>query len=313
MALHDFEYFLQNAKAYESLTVDQIYALGRGELIEYGETAPVESEKAVEPEKSTESTETPAAESDETPDVTKTVETEVLAKDGKHTIPYSELEDVRAKAKQFEELSKTQADLIENLKAAKIADAATGDTDAQDDVLKDFKTQYPELAEMLAPVLQTMIDAKASELEKQFTDTLAPIKKSAEDNSIDMHFAVITEAVPDFDALVESGEVKKWIEGLPGYAKFGAERVMTEGTAPEIVELFEQYKAAVAKTSSNKTEEQIEAAANDAILKAKGAKPVSLSDVPAGQVSSHDEEPTTTEGWSRKFAGMTPEAILKML
>ncbi len=308
MALQDFEFFLKNAEAYESLTVDQIHALGRGESIEYGDTAP--ADPVVEPA---------AAESDVAPAVAAVnePEPELLAKDGKHTIPYSELETARARAEQAEALAATQAELIESLKAAKVADAGTGETEAQDDVLKDFKEQYPELATMLAPALQKMIDAgvalKTGEIEKKFSEALAPIQKTAQDNSIDAHFAAITDAHKDFDALIESGAVDKWIATLPGYARSGAEKVMAGGTAPEVIELFDQYKATLAAPAPGKTDAEIKAAAAEAIAKAKGGRPTSLTDVPAAQVASTPEEPTTTEGWSRKFAGMSPEAILKML
>lgn len=309
MALQDFEFFLKNAEAYESLTVDQIHALGRGESIEYGDTAPA-ADPVVEPA---------AAESDVTPAVAAEPDPqpELLAKDGKHTIPYSELETARARAEQAEALAATQAELIESLKAAKVADAGTGETEAQDDVLKDFKEQYPELATMLAPALQKMIDTgvalKTGEIEKKFSEALAPIQKTAQDNSVEAHFSAITEAVPDFDKLVESGVVDDWIKTLPSYARAGATRVMSEGTAPEVIELFGQYKATLAEPAPGKTAAEIKDAAAAAIAKAKGGRPTSLTDVPAAQVRTVEEEPTTTEGWSRKFAGMSPEAILKML
>jgi hypothetical protein len=310
MAMQDFEFFLKNAEAYESLTVDQVHALGRGESIEYGDTAPADPE-----------VEHAAAESDVTPAVAAETqpepEPELLAKDGKHTIPYSELETARARAEQAEALAATQAELIESLKAAKVADAGTGDTEAQDDVLAEFKEQYPELATMLAPALQKLIDngvaLKTSEIEKKFSEALAPIQKTAQDNSIDAHFSAITDKVPDFDKLVESGAVDKWIETLPSYARAGATRVMNEGTAPEVIELFGQYKATLAAPAPGKTDAEIKDAAAAAIAKAKGGRPTSLTDVPAAQVGTVPEEPTTAEGWSRKFAGMTPEAIMKML
>lgn len=304
----DFEFFLKNAEAYESLTVDQVHALGRGESIEYGDTAPADPE-----------VEHAAAESDVTPAVAAEPdpEPELLAKDGKHTIPYSELETARARAEQAEALAATQAELIESLKAAKTADEGTGDTEAQDDVLAEFKEQYPELATMLAPALQKLIDngvaLKTSEIEKKFSEALAPIQKTAQDNSVEAHFSAITEAVPDFDKLVESGAVDDWIKTLPSYARAGATRVMSEGTAPEVIELFGQYKATLAEPAPGKTAAEIKDAAAAAIAKAKGGRPTSLTDVPAAQVGTVAEEPTTTEGWSRKFAGMSPEAILKML
>jgi hypothetical protein len=310
MAAHDFEWFLQHAEAYESLSVDQLHALGRGELVEYGETAP-----APEPA---------AAESNDAPAVAAAAKTTeeppvVLAKDGTHTIPFSELEAARARADELEALSKQQAELIENLKTAKAADAGTGDTAAQEDVLAEFKKQYPEIAETLAPALQKIIDAgvdqKLSAMRKELDATIQPLQKSAQDIQVDSHFQTITDAVPDFETLRDSGEVEKWIGSQPSFIKAAAERVLAEGTASEVIELFNQYKASLGKPAepAGLTKEEIKARADEAVAKAKSSKPVSLTDVPSAQVQTHDKPPASVEEWSKVFEKMTPDQILKSL
>ncbi|MFA6063818.1 MAG: hypothetical protein WC736_14620 [Gallionella sp.] len=310
MAEHDFEWFLSHADAFESLTVDQVNALSRGELVEYGDTAPAApaGDEPAAAATAAEGSATPAAAAEPEP------EPAVLAKDGKHTIPFSELETARAKADQFEALANTQAELIANLKAAKAADAGTGDTAAQEDVLKEFKEQYPDMAAVLAPALQKAIDAgvavKVADLKRELT---ASIDSDADTKA---HFAAITNKVPDFEALVESGEVDKWIKTLPTLERRGAEIVMKEGTAPEIIELFTQYKATLGKPADQPpalTKAELEAKAADAIAKAKGTKLTSASDIPASQVGTVNTEPTTAAEWSQKFATMSPEAIMKML
>jgi len=294
---HDFEWFLNNADAYDSLTTEQLHLLGRGELVEYNP-------------------ETPVVEAD--PVVKTVVEPDPIVTEP--TVD-PELEASRAKVEQLETLSATQADLITNLKAAKVEDAATGTqtTEAQEDVLAGLKKDYPELAETLVPALQKMIEAgvslKTAELTKQFNEALAPIQKSAEDSAYEAHFSVITDAHPDFRELMKNGSIDKWIDTLPGYAKSGATHVIEAGSAKEVVELFDQYKAAHAAPAPvpAKSDAEIKAAADAAISKAKAPKLKSLTDVPASQVAHTIEEPTTADGWSRKFANMTPEAILRSL
>jgi hypothetical protein len=301
---HDFEWFLKNQAAYDSLTTEQLHTLGQGGVVAYDpEAAPAEP-AAVEPVVAT-----PVATEDPV----------LLAKDGKNTIPYSELEAARSRADQFETLTKEQGNLIESLKAAKVADKGTGDTEAQDDVLKEFKEQYPDIASTLAPALQKLIDAgvslKTAELEKRFNEALAPVQQATQDTQVDSHFASITKAVPDFEALRDSGEVEKWIDTQPSYIKSAATRVLNEGTAAEVIELFKNYKEVHASAAPAKglSKEEIETRAAEAIAKAKGVKPVSLSDIPGGTNAASDGEPTTTTGWSEKFSKMTPEQIMAQL
>lgn len=321
MPAHDFDWFLQNEEAYNSLTVDQLHILGQGGTVDFGDT---ENEPA----------EDSTSDSDETPPVAATSEPEpepvVLTKDGKHTIPFEEYRSAKDEAQasreriaELEAASREQAELIENLKAAKTADAGTGDTEAQDEVLREFKEQYPELSEALAPALQKMLAAKDSEfaerlaaVERKFSETLAPIQQTAQDAAVENHFATINAAVPDFDALVESGEVAEWVSKLPTYARVGAERVLAEGTATEVVELFTQYKDAhkpVDPALGVPSKAEVKEKADAAISRARTSRPMSLSDVPAGQPQSSNEEPTTVDGWSKKFAGMDPDLILKNL
>lgn len=317
MALHDLEWFLSDEKAYDSLTVEQLHVLGNGGTVEYGDTvAEPAADSVVTP------TDTPATETPASPDAATEDEPTLLAKDGKHTIPFSELETARTRLAEVEALNLEQAELIKNLQAAKVADAEVGGTANQDEVLAEFKEQYPEIATMLAPALQKMIDAAVSatraEMKQELDAALAPIQKTAEDAAVDNHFETITEAIPDFEALRDSGKVDEWVKTLPSFARSGAERVLNEGTATEVIELFTQYKeAAGIKPDAPKTDTpskaEIEAKAKEVIAKASGAKPTSLSDIPAAGVNVSGEEPTTVEGWSQKFAKMTPEQILAQM
>lgn len=325
MAQHDLEWFLGNGEAYDSLTVEQLHVLGQGGTVEYGETATDEAAASV-------ATATPTAESAGTP--TGTTENEsatsattgegdsvLLAKDGKHVIPFSELETARTRNAELEALASQQADLIKELQAAKAADAGTGETTNQDEVMHAFSEQYPELATTLAPVIKQMIDsavtATRAEMQQTLDAALAPVKQDALDTQVENHFVTITTAVPDFEELRDSGKVEEWVKTLPSFARIGAERVLEEGTASEVIELFSQYKEAAGIKSAPKdeilTKVEIEAKAKGVIDAAKGAKPVSLSDVPAASANTNTEEPTTVEGWSQKFAKMTPEQIMNAL
>lgn len=304
MAEQDFEWFLSHQDAYDSLTIEQLHELGRGGTVEYGDTEPAEPVVA-------ESDEAPAVE------VEEQQEPVVLAKDGKNTIPFSELESARAKATELEALSKDQAALIEELRTAKQSDKGTGETVAQDEVMAKLVEQYPELATTLVPILESLKGgSEVAALKKELAElreSLTPLKQSAENNSLNAHFDAIHAAIPDFDEIVASGKVQEWVKTLPSYAQAGANAVLEKGTADEVIELFGQYKGAPAPSKPALTKQQLEAEANKAIAKAKKPAIHSLTDIPAAATNGTDEEPTTAEGWSRYFAGKSPEQINKIL
>lgn len=88
---------------------------------------------------------------------------------------------------------------------------------------------------------------------------------------------------------------------------------MKEGNADQVIELFTDYKKSIGtlKKPPADTKEQLEAKANAAIAKAKSTKVTSLTDLPASSGTEANEEPTTVEGWSEKFSGMSPAQIRK--
>jgi hypothetical protein len=313
---HDFEWFLQNEKAYDSLTAEQVELLGQGGTLPYD---PAEPAAVVEPEPVVVEPAAVAA-------VTEPVDPTVLTADGKNTIPYSEFRAFKdrtqaAEASLAESSARIaeQAELIESLKAARVADVGTGDTTAQDEVLANFKTDYPELAETFMPALDKMLAAKDSAFAARLAEVeakLAPIQQSTQNTAVNEHLATIVKGVPDFNALLDSGAVDEWVAKLPGYARVGAERVLNEGTASEVVELFTQYKAtlaAPAPVTAGVGTAEAKAAAAAAIANAKTKTPLSASDIPAHSTATGNEDPTTVTGWSAKYAKMSPEDILRSL
>ncbi len=310
--------YIENQTAFDALSDDQVQALNRGELVKFGETEPASTEAE------TESSEAPAAAAETVKEAVVEPDPVITTKDGKHVIPYKELENAREQARQWEEIAKAQTALAESLKAAKTEDAGTGATDAQDEVMDHFVKEYPELAEKLTPAIQKMIDAgvnaQVSALEKKFAEAIAPIQKTAVDNSVEAHFAAITAAVPDFMEIVEAGAIQTWVEKLPSYVRTAAEAVLKEGTATQIIELFTDYKASLpaGKTAEPVPgKEELAAKAAAAIAKAKGKAPASLSDIPSGtnaDVNSDASEATmSAQQLYAKMENWSPDKILAHL
>jgi hypothetical protein len=311
--------YIENQEAFDALTDEQVQALNRGELVKYGETEAAPTEAAPE------SSESPAA-ATETVKEAPVVEQEpvIATKDGKHVIPFKELENAREQARQWEEIAKAQTALAESLKAAKAEDAGTGETKAQDEVMEKFVQDYPELAEALTPAIQKMIDAgvnaKVAALEAKFAEAIAPIQKTAQDNSIEAHFAAIHAAIPDFNEIVEAGAIQAWVEKLPSYVRTAAQAVLDKGTATEIIELFSDYKASLpaGKTAEPVPgKEELAAKAAAAIAKAKSKAPATLSDVPSGSnadLNSDASEATmSAQQLFAKMQNWSPDKILEHL
>ena len=325
----DFEWYLQHQDAFDTLSVEQVHELGRGGVVPFGETDPVKTGE--------ESSGSPAADPEESSAAAKPAEEVpkensdekvILAKDGKNTIPFSVLEEERAKTAQLEQLARDKDALIAELQQAKKEDKGTGATEAQDEVLKKFKTEfeenYPDLGQKAIPYMEELIKAElrksivdaeeVSALKKELAElkaAITPLQNSAMQNDIDVHFAAIRKEHADFEQLVESGVVDKWIETLPKFAQPSAKAVMEQGSAKEVIELFSEYKKALGEEKPSDSKEQLEAKAKEAIEKAKTSKITSLTDLPKSSGQEANEEPSDWKGFSKMFGKMTPAQIRK--
>lgn len=291
----------------EEMSSDQMVKLLTGGAIE-GETAgePAEGDQtpevAAEPEKVEEKPKTEA-------------QPEVLAKDGKHTIPYEELETAREKAKYWEQVATENAALAESLQQAKEQDAGTGKTQAQDELIASLQRDFPEIAE----AVQKMVDARVGEIERKMAETVAPLQKSAADAAVAGHFRAIADAHSDYEQVRDSPELAEWIEKQPSFLRDQCKSVLAQGTAPQVIELFTAFKdqqPKVVQTASTSPDDAARKAA-EVIAAIKPKNPVSLSDIPAGSQTPHDEAAAMLEMSSQslmgKFEGKTPDQIMELM
>lgn len=243
----------------------------------------------------------------------------ILSKDGKHVIPYSRLTEAQEETARFKELAASQQQLIDKLTAAKEADVGTGDTKAQDDVLAELRTEFPELAEKLAPAIAKMVEQGVSTTMAKLDSLIKPLQANAEESAADKHFNAIRAVHSDFDTLMEGDAVDKWIDKQPTFLRGRFQEVLQKGTANEVTELLNAYKeansTAVKEPSKQLSADELKAAAKGVVDKAKGEvkAPSSLSDFPVGANTSADEltalvelSPTALLG---SFEGKTPEQI----
>ena len=312
MAEKDLAYYMANENEFNALTEEQVIALSEGHTVE-GETAAPKEEAA-------EVVESPAHEAEAKEPVVEE-ENVLLAKDGKHIIPFERLQEMTEKAAQWEAFAREQAALVESLKQAKAEDAETGGTKAQEAVMAEYKGEFPEVFEDLKGHIQSMINAgvsaKMTELEARLNDTIAPMQQTAQNNAMDAHFNAIKSAISDFDQLVVSGAVQDWIKTQPSYVQKAATAVLEQGTASEVIELFSNYKASLPNKRAVPSKDDLNAKANAVIAKAKAKTPTSLTDVPSGTSAAIDDDAAeagmSAQQLFAKYQGMPPDKILKSI
>ncbi len=327
MALQGIDYFMENQQEFDKLDEAQLEALARGEEVEVGDTAAAAADSEGTPAPALETAETQAQDSgaEQAGAEAKAEDPVLLARDGKHVIPYSRLEEAQQKAAQLEAALQESNALIAKLQEAKAADAETGGTAAQEAVIAEYNGEFPEVAADLKPYLQKLIDAgvetKTSELKAKLDAALAPVQKVAADKAAEEHFGSIRGVHSDFDQLVESNAVERWIKTQPSFLQASMQKVYESGTAGEVIELFTAYKDAQGiradKTVATPSKEDFKGKAAAVIAAAKGGKPLSLSDVPsAGEVVTDEigaESKMTASQLLAKMEQMSPDKILAHL
>lgn len=223
--------------------------------------------------------------------------TVVLAKDGKHTIPFESLQSARDQAKQY----KQQLDEANALLAAKQApeqsqqvqqNAATAEALIQAsgndaDVIALFG-DFSE--EALAKGIQAYVNQNvSSQVEAAVQQALAPFQQQQQQmeqmSAEQRHFATIEAAHPDYESVAESQEFANWMDTQPSITRNAYNNVLQGGSAQDVNELLSLYKT---QNNVNQAAQQPDPTA-DMVAKAKQAVqnapkqiPISVSDMPAG-------------------------------
>lgn len=230
----------------------------------------------------------------------------ILTKDGKHTIPYSALVDVREEAREKAEQIVTlsaklteQSDIITQLQAAQKKDDITGNTEATDELISDLAEDYPGAVKMIAD-LQGKLN---SLLEKDLQHEAATAATTAQQE----YEKAIAELNPDFAKVKGDDSFWTWFGGQPSYIK-AAQASGDPQQVADVVKLYtdSQTKPAPAgeKAATIDTKK-----VEEAIKKAESKSTVnSLSDIPGGSNPETDELSAIANmdalSMSQKFMGM---------
>lgn len=199
-----------------------------------------------------------AAEETSTEEIEADKETEenavILAKDGKHTIPYEKLVEAREKANLYRakvsELESKLSQLQDNQQDKQTEQFLANDNG------DDFMMSPNEIKAFIKNSVNELVANRLSEVENQ----QAKIKA-------EKHFTEIFTAHPDAESIAESKELQTWIATLPKYAQSSVQNALTGGSSAEIIEILDDFK----KWQQPQAEQaKIKETANAKIAKAQG-------------------------------------------
>lgn len=325
MSGRDLDFFMADADAFAALSDGDKARVFAGEALQ-GETEPeAAADEAVSNEEESSDTPAAAAEPEANEKGKAGEEPVVLAKDGKHTIPFSELEAARERARLLEQ----QLEALKNSgkpeeKAPESSDAApaanpdaelealvaernealfTGDADkAKQADLKIIALQQQKANQIALEALQSQ---EAAKQEKEGRESLIADAVDKATKAVEAYPFLNPEspaANQDAIDLVVAQRDKLMADGVP----FGD--AIAQAVA-KVAPLFAQVTTSPQSTSQAK--------AKEVIAKAQAQVPTSLSQVPAGATPHHDEgeaiRSMSATNLMTKFAGKSPDEIMALM
>ena len=223
----------------------------------------------------------------------------VLARDGKHTIPYETLVKHREGEQhwkaQAEAAQQQLAELQAQAQARADAGAAPTETDnmvATAEAAIEAGTDagiFGDFSEdALAKGIAKLVEQKVNE---RVNAALEPLTTKQAKDAAEAHYDAIYTKHPDADSIAQSSEFAAWVDAQPSAVRaayWGLFDAKTGGTATEIVEVFDAFKAASTPKTTT-TAAASKAAASAAVANAKAAPPASLSSIPGARAEGASE------------------------
>lgn len=111
-----------------------------------------------------------------------------------------------------------------------------------DEVLKDFLEEFPDLVKPLSVLIDRKAKEQAESLINDKLGEFTPIKATVEKQMADNHFKAISDAHPDWQELVQAGSVQSWIESQPMYMQEPLNKVYRMGSTDEVIDLLTRFK-----------------------------------------------------------------------
>ena len=224
----------------------------------------------------------------------------VLARDGKHTIPYETL----VKHREGEQHWKAQAEAAQQqlaelqAQAQARADAGTAPT-TTDNMLATAEAAIESGAdvgifgdfseEALAKGIATLVE---QQVQARVSAALEPMATKQAKDAAAAHYDAIYSKHPDADSIAQSAEFAAWVNAQPSAVRnayWGLFDPHTGGTAQEIVEVFDAFKGTGTPNPNTTAAADPKAAASAAVAAARATPPASLSSIPGARVEGASE------------------------
>lgn len=273
----------------------------------------------------------------------------IASKSGSYTIPYEKLEQARDRAKTLEgeneslraQLAELNAKQQANLEKAEDnaqdrADAGQAQTQADQNLaiakeaiskgadpalFGDFSEEgiakgVSVYTESLVDKAEARINSRLeSRLEKILEERLAPLKAREAQEVKDSHYSAIYEKHPDANEIVQSAEFDAWIKSLPGFQRGAVAAVMDPekgGTAADVIEVFDTFKAQTGKAAAPAAQDKSKA------LEVQRRVPNSLSEASGEQHQDVAQQVLASAGTNpnallERMQDMTPEQIERVM
>lgn len=205
---------------------------------------------------------------DESADETESV---ILARDGKHTIPFEKLREARENAKTWKSKYQDLQAEMDRLKANEVVSENSDKPDVSDEIdADDFAFDKGSIKGLVEKAVNDIVSQRLSNIEQQYERDL--VRK---------HVEAIYTAHPDADSIQESREFAGWIDSLPSYVKSSVKQIIQQGTSEQVIDMLNDFKKSQGKTD-------IAYQAKDKVAKAqtKASVPDTLSDFPASKANT---------------------------
>ncbi|WP_258007448.1 hypothetical protein [Alicycliphilus denitrificans] len=252
----------------------------------------------------------------------------VLARDGKHTIPYETLVKHREGEQHWKAQAEAAQQALAELQAQAQARADAGEAATKTDTMAaqaqaainagaDANLFGDFSEEALAKGIQTLVDLKVAEqVGARVAEALKPLQAKQQQDAAAAHYEAIYGKHPDADSIAQSSEFKAWVDAQPSAVRsayWGLFDHKTGGTAEQIVEVFDAFKAATTPKTNTTAAADTKAAASAAIAAARSEAPASLSSIPGGHAGGATALDRTADMSGPEMLsatqGMTPEQI----
>ena len=203
----------------------------------------------------------------------------IASKSGAYTIPYEKLAEARDRAKTLEGENETLRAQLAELTAKQQANLASAESNAQaradagqqqsqaDQNLDAAKAALEQgvdaslfgdfseeaIAKGIATLMERTREELRAELREQAARELKPLKEREAKEASDSHYGAIYEKHPDANEIVQSAEFDSWIKSLPSFQRGAVAAVLDPekgGTAAEVIEVFDVFKAQTGKASA---------------------------------------------------------------